>query len=84
MLNKLMRRIQGIKKIEVEVIGGTRKPGQSTYTAAFREIGGKQRTFIETFAAYYNGRSAPRPMLGSKTTLLVTRRGKVVYVGASL
>lgn len=83
MLNGLMQRIQGVKEIEAEVVGRTRKPGESTYTATFREIGGKQRTFTETFAAYYNGLSTPKPQPGSTVTLLVTRRNKVIHAGAS-
>lgn len=83
MLNKLKQLIRGIKEIETEVVDMDRPAGSSTYTATFREIGGRQQTFTQTFEAYHAGRSTPKPTPGTKATLRVNRQGEVVYAGVS-
>ncbi|MNT48299.1 hypothetical protein D3C72_1850720 [compost metagenome] len=83
MLGKLKQLIRGIKEVETEVVDMDRLPGSSTYTATFREIGGRQRTFSQAFASYHDGRSTPKPTPGTKATLHVNRQGEDVYAGIS-
>ena len=84
MLGKVKRLISGVKKIETEVVDMDHSVGRSTYVATFREIKGRQRTFSQTFTAYFDGRSTPKPIPGTRAILHVNRRGEVVYSGVSL
>jgi len=73
-----------LEEIDATIISWHRSADGATYSVTFRENGGHERTFVQTFELYGpDGMSAPKPSPGFKAKLRVDEHGRIVYAGSA-